>query len=69
MEREMRDYLVSFVCDFDDYNDYHHIHFVTDYPLNSVGWWEDFYNTVFDLVNYHFNDDFNMRIIEIAEGF
>lgn len=69
MEPEMRDYVVSFVCDFDDYDYNHHIHFVTEYPVNSAGWWEDFYDTVLDLVNYHFNDGFNLRIVDITEGF
>lgn len=68
MERDMRDYVVSYVTDFDDFDCYHHIHFVTDYPLNSVGFWEDFYDTVFGLVDCSV-DNFNMRIIEITEGF
>lgn len=69
MKPEMRDYVVSFVSDRDDYNYYHHVHFVTDYPLNSVGWWEDFYDTVFSLVDYSIDDNFNLRVMEITEGF
>lgn len=69
MDKEMRDYVVSFVSSLDDYNCYHHIHFVTDYPANSIGWWEDFYDTVFSLVDYSIDDNFNLRIIEISEGF
>lgn len=68
MELEMRDYVVSFTSNIDDYNYCHHIHFVTEYPLNSVGWWEDFYDTVFGLVDPSC-DDFNLRIFEITEGF
>lgn len=69
MEAEMRDYVVSFVSSLDDYDCYHHIHFVTEYPLNSVGFWEDFYDTVFGLVDYSIDDNFNLRIMEITEGF
>lgn len=65
MESEMRDYVVSFVCDLDDYNSCHNIHFVTNYPLNSFGWWEDFYDTIFNLAD----DYVNFRILEITEGF
>lgn len=68
MEREMRDYVVSYVCSLDDFDCYHYIHFVTDYPLNSVGWWEDFYDAVFDFFDFSI-DNFNLRIIEITEGF
>ena len=68
MEAEMRNYVVSFVSNIDDYNYYHHIHFVTDYPLNSVGWWEDFYDTIFNLLDDSC-ENFNMRIMEITEGF
>ena len=69
MEAEMRDYVVSFISNRDDYSCYHHIHFVTDYPLNSVGWWEDFYDAVFSLVDYSIDDNFNLRVMEITEGF
>lgn len=68
MELEMRDYVVSFTSNIDDYTYCHHIHFVTEYPLNSVGWWEDFYDTVFGLVDSSC-DYFNLRIMEITEGF
>lgn len=67
MEPEMRDYVVSFVCDIDDYDCYHHVHFVTEYPVNSVGFWDDFYDVVFNL--FDSSDCFNLRIMEIAEGF
>lgn len=67
MKGDMRDYLVSYVCDIDDYNCYHYIHFVSDWPLNSAGWWEDFYDTIFNLLDDY--DMFNFRITEIAEGF
>lgn len=68
MKPELRDYVVSVLCGYDDDNNYHYIHFVTEYPVNSVGFWEDFYDTVFDLVDYSV-DDFNFRIVEIEEGF
>lgn len=67
MEGEMRDYVVSYVFDADDYSCYHHIHFVSGYPLNSVGWWEDFYDSLFNLLESY--DMCNLRIVEIAEGF
>lgn len=67
MEPEMRDYVVSIVCDIDDYDCYHHVHFVTEYPVNSVGFWDDFYDVVFNL--FDSSDCFNLRIMEIAEGF
>lgn len=67
MEAEMRDYVVSVVCNLDDDDSYHYIHFVTEYPVNSVGFWEDFYDVVFNL----FDDDVSsyLRIVEIEEGF
>lgn len=68
MKPELRDYVVSVLCGCDDNGNYHYIHFVTEYPVNSVGFWEDFYDTVFSLVDYSI-DDFNFRIVEIEEGF
>ena len=68
MKPELRDYVVSVLCGYDDNDNYHFIHFVTKYPVNSVGFWADFYDTVFDLVDYSI-DDFNFRIVEIEEGF
>lgn len=67
MKGEMRSYVVSVVCNLDDDDSYHYIHFVTDYPVNSVGFWEDFYDVVFNL----FDSDVSsyLRIIEIEEGF
>lgn len=67
MKPELRDYVVSVVCNPDDDDSYHYIHFVTEYPVNSVGFWEDFYDVVFNL----FDDDvsFYLRIVEIEEGF
>ena len=67
METEMRDYVVSVVCNLDDDDSYHYIHFVTEYPVNSVGFWEDFYDVVFNL----FDGDVSsyLRIVEIEEGF
>lgn len=67
MKPEMRDYVVSVVCNLDDDDSYHYIHFVTEYPVNSVGFWEDFYDVVFNL----FDDDVSsyLRIVEIEEGF
>lgn len=66
MKGEMRDYVVSVVCGYDDDDCYHYIHFVTEYPVNSVGFWEDFYDTCFNLFddNYYY-----FRIVEIEEGF
>lgn len=66
MSGEMRDYVVSYLCDLDDYSDINHINFVTKYPVNSVGFWEDFYDVVFD---YFESYDTNLRIVEIEEGF
>ena len=68
MKLEMRDYVVSILCGYDDNDNYHYIHFVTEYPVNSVGFWEDFYDTVFNLVDPSC-DDFYLRIIEVTEGF
>lgn len=67
MKGEMRDYVVSVLCNLDDDDSYHYIHFVTEYPVNSVGFWEDFYDVVFNL----FDDDVSsyLRIVEIEEGF
>lgn len=67
MKGEMRDYVVSVVCNLDDDDSYHYIHFVTEYPVNSVGFWEDFYDVVFNL----FDRDVSsyLRIVEIEEGF
>lgn len=67
MKPELRDYVVSVVCNLDDDDSYHYIHFVTEYPVNSVGFWEDFYDVVFNL----FDDDVSsyLRIVEIEEGF
>ena len=66
MKGEMRNYVVSYVCDLDDYSVLHYIHFVTEYLVNTVGFWEDFYDVVFD----HFESyDTNLRIVEIDEGF
>ena len=67
MEAEMRDYVVSIICNPDDDDSCHYIHFVTEYPVNSVGFWEDFYDVCFNLLSddlyYHF------RIVEVEEGF
>ena len=67
MKLEMRDYVVSILCGYDDDDNYHYIHFVTEYPVNSVGFWEDFYDVVFNL----FDSDVSsyLRIVEIEEGF
>lgn len=67
MKSELRDYVVSVVLNLDDDYSYHYIHFVTEYPVNSVGFWEDFYDVVFNL----FDDDVSsyLRIVEIDEGF
>lgn len=67
MKPEMRDYVVSVICNLDDYDSYHYIHFVTEYPVNSVGFWEDFYDVVFNL----FDSDVSsyLRIVEVEEGF
>lgn len=66
MKGEMRDYVVSYICDVDDFSDLHHIHFVTVHPVNSVGFWEDFYDSVFDFFESYGID---LRIVEIEEGF
>lgn len=66
MAKEMRDYVVSVVCGYDDYNSYHYIHFVTEYPVNSVGFWEDFYDVCFNLFDDYY---YYFRIVEIEEGF
>lgn len=66
MEPVMRCYVVSVVCDSDDSDYCHYIRFVTEYPVNSVGFWEDFYDVCFNL----FDDNYyHLRIIEVEEGF
>lgn len=67
MKGEMRDYVVSVVCNLDDDNSYHYVHFVTEYPVNSVGFWEDFYDVVFNLFDCDVSS--YLRILEIEEGF
>ena len=67
MKPELRDYVVSVVCNFDDDDCCHYIHFVTEYPVNSVGFWEDFYDVVFNLFDYDVSS--YLRIVEIEEGF
>lgn len=67
MKLEMRDYVVSVVCNLDDDDSYHYIHFVTVYPVNSVGFWEDFYDVVFNLFDVDVSS--YLRIVEIDEGF
>lgn len=67
MKAEMRSYVVSVACNHDDDVSYHYIHFVTEYPVNSVGFWEDFYDTCFD--TFDFTDSYSMLILEVEEGF
>ena len=67
MESEMRSYVVSVVFDYDDFASHTYLRFTTCSPVNSVGFWEDFYDVCFDSFDYALCND--MRIIEIEEGF
>ena len=67
MKGEMRSYVVSVVFVYDDINNYSHLRFTTSYPVNSVGFWEDFYDVCFDSLDYSLCD--SMRILEVEEGF
>lgn len=67
MEPEMRSYVVSVSFDYNDFDDYTYIRFVTEYPVNSFGFWSDFYDACFDLLD---DDNFyRLRIVEVEEGF
>lgn len=67
MQSDLRDYVVSVTYDNDGYDSHHYIHFVTEYPVNSVGFWEDFYDICFNLLDdYSYN---HFRIVEVEEGF
>lgn len=65
MEIELRDYVVSFISDIDDYDCCHYIHFVSASPINSVGWFDDFYDVIFNSCH----DFDSIRILEVNEGF
>lgn len=67
MEGDMRSYVVSIVCDPDNLDDYRFINFVTDNPVNSFAFWQDFYRICFDLLDY--DDYFNFNILDVEEGF
>lgn len=67
MESVERSYVVSVNYDYDDCDDYYFISFVTKYPVNSVGFWEDFYDVVFDAFDSDVSS--HLRILEIEEGF
>ena len=67
MEYVERSYVVSVNYDYNDCDDDYFISFVTGYPVNSVGFWEDFYDACFALLD---PDTCNhLRIVEIEEGF
>lgn len=67
MKPEMRSYVVSVTFDYYDVDCYHIVRFATNYPVNSVGFWEDFYDTCFD--TFDVTDCYSMRILEVEEGF
>ncbi len=67
MESMERSYVVSVNYDYNDRDDYYFISFVTEYPVNSVGFWEDFYDVVFNLFDSDVSS--HLRILEIEEGF
>lgn len=67
MSGEMRSYVVSVTFDYYDVDCYHIVRFATMYPVNSVGFWEDFYDTCFN--TFDVTDCYSMRILEVEEGF
>lgn len=67
MEKEMRSYVVRISFDYDDVDVYDSCRFVTEYPVNSVGFWEDFYDVCFSTFGIY--KCYCMRILEIEEGF
>ena len=67
MKGEMRSYVVFVTFDPYDVDSYHSVCFCTNYPVNSVGFWEDFYDTCFD--TFDAAHCYSMRILEVEEGF
>lgn len=67
MELVERSYVVFVLFVYDDIDNYCHIRFTTSYPVNSVGFWDDFYDVCFDSFDYALCD--RMRILEVEEGF
>ena len=58
----MNDYTVT-VLD-EDTSTIHHIHFVSEYPVGSVGFFEDMYEIIEDNIL-----SFGYKVLEFEEGF
>lgn len=61
MKREVKDYLVQYEPIDSGGNEF--VHFVSDMPVNSVGFYDDLYEAIYEVLDEEF------RIISIEEGF